>query len=203
MDAQDSRWREVCGRHGVHCHICLGDGFHPSSCTTPAETVQKAGSAREPKRHSMCTSDAWRHKDSMRQCRGDLYSEELEEGAASEACLVTWLQQSGRMLRRKKQPRWQNSLLHDLQHFKPPQTRSPEVKAKYCLFSIFVVSIGRRWSSLRHAICGSRDSVQQCSNGSGTAARRTKCSRLLSRREVHRRKLGQPLSVRCGTVSAT
>ena len=37
-----------------------------------------AGSAREAFGHSMRTSDAWRHKDSMRQCSGDLqYSEEL------------------------------------------------------------------------------------------------------------------------------
>ena len=50
-----------------------------------------AGSAREPKGHSMSTNDAWRDKDSMRQCRGDLYSVELEEGAVSLACLVTWL----------------------------------------------------------------------------------------------------------------
>ena len=29
----------------------------------------------------MCTTDAWRHKDSLRQCRGDMWcSEELEEG---------------------------------------------------------------------------------------------------------------------------
>ena len=38
----------MCGRHGTHCNICLGDGFHPSSCTTPAETNNMAGSAREP-----------------------------------------------------------------------------------------------------------------------------------------------------------
>ena len=32
----------------------------------------------------MCTSDAWRHRDSMEQCSGDLwYSEALEEGAVS------------------------------------------------------------------------------------------------------------------------
>ena len=39
----------------------------------------------------MSTNDAWRDKDSMRQCRGDLYSEGLEEGAVSSACLVTRL----------------------------------------------------------------------------------------------------------------
>ena len=39
----------------------------------------------------MCASDARRHKDSMRQCRGALNGEELEEGAVSSACLVTWL----------------------------------------------------------------------------------------------------------------
>ena len=36
-----------------------------------------AGSAREPKGLSMCTSVEWRDKDSMRECSGDLYSEEL------------------------------------------------------------------------------------------------------------------------------
>ena len=25
----------MCGRHGVHCNICLGDDFHPSWCTAP------------------------------------------------------------------------------------------------------------------------------------------------------------------------
>ena len=36
-----------------------------------------AGSARAPPGHSMCTSDAWRHKDSMEHCSGDLqYSDE-------------------------------------------------------------------------------------------------------------------------------
>ena len=63
----------------MHCNICLGDGCHPSSCTTPAETNHMVGSAREPVGHSMVASDAWRYKDSMRQCSGDLYSEELEE----------------------------------------------------------------------------------------------------------------------------
>ena len=27
------RRRDVCGRHGVICNICLGDDFHPSRCT--------------------------------------------------------------------------------------------------------------------------------------------------------------------------
>ena len=31
----------------------------------------------------MCTSDAWKHKDLMRQCSGYLYSVDLEEGAVS------------------------------------------------------------------------------------------------------------------------
>ena len=40
----------------------------------------------------MATCDAWKHKDSMRQCSGDLqYSEESERRAVSSACLVTWL----------------------------------------------------------------------------------------------------------------
>ena len=56
--------RNVCGRHGEHCNTCLGDDFHPSRCTTPSET-KMAGSAWEPVGHSMCTSDAWRHRDSM------------------------------------------------------------------------------------------------------------------------------------------
>ena len=55
----------MCGKHGVHCNTSLGDGFHPSGCTTPAETPHMAGSAREPFGHSMCTSDAWRRRDSM------------------------------------------------------------------------------------------------------------------------------------------
>ena len=70
-------WRDVCGMHDVHCNICLGDGFHPPSCSTPAETNHMEGSEREHIGHSMCTSDAWRHRDSMRQCSGDLYSVEL------------------------------------------------------------------------------------------------------------------------------
>ena len=40
-------WREVCGRNDVHCNICLGDGFHPSSCTTPEKLNHMAGSAWE------------------------------------------------------------------------------------------------------------------------------------------------------------
>ena len=59
-----SRRRDVCGRHGVHCNIFLGDDFHPSRCTTPSENNHMAGSAGEPIGHSMCTSDAWRHRDS-------------------------------------------------------------------------------------------------------------------------------------------
>ena len=57
-------------------------------------------------------------------------------------------------------------------------SRSPEGKARRCLFSILVVSTGRRWSPLRHAICGSRGSVYHCSSSYGTAARRTKFSLL-------------------------
>ena len=45
-EAPSSSRREVCGRPGVHCNLCLGGGFHPSSCTTPAETNHMAGSAR-------------------------------------------------------------------------------------------------------------------------------------------------------------
>ena len=52
-------------------------------------------------------------------------------------------------------------------------SRSPEVRTKYYLFSIFVVSIGRRWSSLQHATYGSKGSVYQCSTCHGTATRRT------------------------------
>ena len=33
-----------------------------------------AGSAREPKGHSMCTVDLWRHRDSMEHCSGDFLS---------------------------------------------------------------------------------------------------------------------------------
>ena len=54
------RRRDVCGSNGVHCKFCLGDGFHPSSCSAPAETNHMAGSAREPTGHSMCISDTWR-----------------------------------------------------------------------------------------------------------------------------------------------
>ena len=50
--------------YGVLCHVCLGDGYHTSSCTTPARTNHMAGSAREPERQSICTSDTWRHRDS-------------------------------------------------------------------------------------------------------------------------------------------
>ena len=50
--------------YGVLCHVCLGDGYHTSSCTTPARTNHMAGSAREPERQSICTSDTWKHRDS-------------------------------------------------------------------------------------------------------------------------------------------
>ena len=50
---------------GVQCNFFLGEGFHPSSYTRPAETNRMADSAREPTRHSMCTCDTWWHRDSM------------------------------------------------------------------------------------------------------------------------------------------
>ena len=55
----------MCGKHGVTCNICLGDEFRPSRCTTPSETNHMAGSAWGPAGHSTCTSDAWRHRDSV------------------------------------------------------------------------------------------------------------------------------------------
>ena len=55
------------------------------------KTNLMAGSLREPTGHSMCTSDPWKHKDSMRQRSVDLHNEVLEEGAVSSACLATWL----------------------------------------------------------------------------------------------------------------
>ena len=50
--ASSLRRRDVCGRHGVHCNICLG------RCTAPAGAGRVAGSAWEPIRLSMCTKDA-------------------------------------------------------------------------------------------------------------------------------------------------
>ena len=46
----------MCGTHGVHSNICLGDDFNPSRCTAPAGAGRVAVSAWEPVRHSMCTS---------------------------------------------------------------------------------------------------------------------------------------------------
>ena len=48
----------MCAEGMVCIAICaLAMVFTPSGCTSPAETTHVAGSAREPTRHTMCTSD--------------------------------------------------------------------------------------------------------------------------------------------------
>ena len=55
-----------CAEGTVYIAIfAFGIVFHPSSCTTPAETNHMGNSAGEPIGHSVCTSDTWRHRDSM------------------------------------------------------------------------------------------------------------------------------------------
>ena len=81
-------------------NFSFGNVCNPSSCT--------GWFGAEPMGHSTCTGDAWRHKDFMRQCNGDLqYSKEMEEGDASSACLV---------IRPIEDFCIQHSLLHDPGH---------------------------------------------------------------------------------------
>ena len=77
-----------------------------TSPTAPRQQMSNhmAGSAREPKEHSMRTSDARRHKDSMGQCSGDLwYTEELEERAVS---VLLWQHEGLQDKTRSKAAEW-------------------------------------------------------------------------------------------------
>ena len=51
---------------------------------------------------------------------------------------------------------------------KPMLSRSPEVRANWCLLSVFIALIGRSWAPLRRAVCGSGGSVYHCSIRYGT-----------------------------------
>ena len=54
------RWRDVYGRNGANSNLVL------------AMVTRQQTSTHLLVGHSMCTSDAWRHEGSMRQCSGDL-----------------------------------------------------------------------------------------------------------------------------------
>ena len=50
---------------GANGDFRSGNDCNQSRCTTPGGTDRMTGSTREPTRHSMCTSDARRHRDSI------------------------------------------------------------------------------------------------------------------------------------------